>query len=710
MDRHDSTAGTESRSPGWVAVPALLYILAHFLAATHPERFWGVDSIVYRPVWFLVPLLAICPIVFLPGLRSALFDRLELSPLVVLVTLLTLSLVGVVLPSATQLLGDGQLRVRELTTGLWDADPRLNRSPLTFWMIHHAYSLLSNLMTAIDVYAWLSCLSGTAFVVLANTACKVFAESNAQRIVLFFALVTQGYVQLFAGYVESYPVLFPVMVGYLVLCESARRGRIAVYLPAATLGVLGALHFVTFAAFPALLWAAWSRPSEGAQKRTLSIISVAAAPAVTILILLVVGIEPVTVFHSDPGSHIIPVAGGLLKNHPYYLVSFSHLIEVLNQYALVAPAVMVCIAIIPLGFDRRNPTDILLLSAAVPLVAFTLLFNPAIGAFRDWDVFSLPALPLTIVSIRCLFRFYTDPRAVRSTSSMVLAVSLVHTLGWFAVSADAGASEKRFSHLVRTAGIAPLARAYGAESLAAYYRDSGRHEAALGAFEEASRYDPENGRFHVGRAYVLKVMGAWDSAEEALRQALAVTPERLEASVNLGRLYLDLERADEARAVLVEAVRKNPESHPVVHALGLVAYKQRDFASARDLFRRAVELDQRDVAYRIDLGTTHLALGDLAEAESVLRDAIDLDSTSVSARINLGAVYFGRGAFQSAAAAFRSVLSLDSLHTDAHMNLALTLIELNDSDEAIRHLDRVLELSPNDAEADRVRRLLKRPE
>jgi Flp pilus assembly protein TadD len=395
-----------------------------------------------------------------------------------------------------------------------------------------------------------------------------------------------------------------------------------------------------------------------------------------------------------------------LHHQPHLLASWDHAIEVVNQYALVAPALLICVGIVPFAADLRDRTDVLLLLAALPLVAFTLVFNPEIGAFRDWDAFALPAVPLSVLVGRWICRVFRKSNARGQAVWVVVLVSIVHSLLWVGVNADVDASERRFDVLLREAGNSRHAQAYGSESLAGHYRERGRLMEALSAFEAASRSDPRNGRYHVGRAYVLNLMGDPASAEAALKESLVLSPDRLEAMINLGKLYLETGRLADARSVLARAVNRNRRSTLAIHSLGMVAYRSGDYETAEGLFRRAQELDPANVTYRVDLGTALQFRGELGEAEGVLREALEMEPGNLRARMNLGAVCFQREDYETAAAAFRFIVDRDSSRSDAHLNLGLTYKAMGEATQARTHLKRALELSPDDSEDDQIKDLL----
>jgi len=354
----------------------------------------------------------------------------------------------------------------------------------------------------------------------------------------------------------------------------------------------------------------------------------------------------------------------------------------------------------------RDATDVLLLSAVVPLFMFTFIFNPEIGAFRDWDVFALPGLPMALLAGRWINRSYGGYSLRWEAVLVVGFVSLTHTIGWVGLNANAAASEARFLHLLRHGGNSTYAKVYGSGSLGAYYRESGRLEEALRAFKQASIHDPANGRYHVARAHILKIKGDFSAAEEALKLAISLTPDRLEAMINLGKLHLETGRTAAAQRILSRAVARNTDSEPALHALATAYYRLGDFKAARRLFSRVVSINKSNSNNYVDLGNTLLRMGEYDRAERSLGTALDIDPGSTKARMILGAVYFEQADFELASDVFREVISVHPDRAAAHLNLGLSLQSAGKLVEARKHLQRVLELSPDDPESEEIRRMV----
>ena len=68
---------------------------------------------------------------------------------------------------------------------------------------------------------------------------------------------------------------------------------------------------------------------------------------------------------------------------------------------------------------------------------------------------------------------------------------------------------------------------------------SGRPQAAMAAYQEALRHQPNSANAYVGMGITLKSMGDVEQAKHAIQQALELNPHLSSALVHLGYLYAD---------------------------------------------------------------------------------------------------------------------------------------------------------------------------
>ena len=93
------------------------------------------------------------------------------------------------------------------------------------------------------------------------------------------------------------------------------------------------------------------------------------------------------------GRNFLPLFAEPGLQSQYRIFSLAHFLDFLNQQLLTAPAA--CMAIFLVRKSHLGRQTFLLITAVFPLF-FTFLARPEIGVFRDWDIFSLPTLPLTL--------------------------------------------------------------------------------------------------------------------------------------------------------------------------------------------------------------------------------------------------------------------------------------------------------------------------
>ena len=198
--------------------------------------------------------------------------------------------------------------------------------------------------------------------------------------------------------------------------------------------------------------------------------------------------------------------------------------------------------------------------------------------------------------------------------------------------------------------------------LAYFYR--GRVEEALEQFRALIEVAPENALGHLQLAMVLHQMTRREEAVEAYQAALRLFPENAAALVQLGNLYLQMDKPDAALACFQKASAAQPNYAPAHNAVGeYFAYKRQAFATAKQHFLQALNLEPDHVPALNNLGVAAMAASDYAEA-----------------------IKF-----------FTAVLARDSKFVPAYGNLAFIYSLQGRNGEAKKYLNRALEVEPNNA-------------
>jgi hypothetical protein len=305
---------------------------------------------------------------------------------------------------------------------------------------------------AVPVYRLLSPVAGALFlaVVLALSADQALAPPW----VTFGLLTTLGVLQLFFGYVENYSYAAAGVLAYLWLGMGVVRGRPPLWAAATVLAITNATHPSTIVLAPSLLYLGWFNVQEREGESRIG--AAAAALQIGLPMALIAG---ATVVMMEAGHHgiatllttdrpgggdarwFVPLLETQTQWEQYTMFSWRHLRDFLNQQLLVAPVVLPGLAVVA-GFEwmrqrhatstvkRPSAVTIFLLIAAGCYLLFTWVWNPDYGGQRDWDLFSLAALPLTLLLIVRLSQVLGRTPALIGGAAPLVLVQALHTAAW----------------------------------------------------------------------------------------------------------------------------------------------------------------------------------------------------------------------------------------------------------------------------------------
>jgi tetratricopeptide (TPR) repeat protein len=151
-----------------------------------------------------------------------------------------------------------------------------------------------------------------------------------------------------------------------------------------------------------------------------------------------------------------------------------------------------------------------------------------------------------------------------------------------------------------------------------------------------------------------------DRAEEILRQALAIEPQRLVTLLQLGSVLERQRRFDEAEEVFRAALAIEPDAAVVLNYIGYMnADRGVRVEEALALIEKALAIDPENGAYLDSLGWALYRLGRLEEAERHIRRAISKTGRNAVVLDHLGDVLIKRGRARDAVESWRQALNGD---------------------------------------------------
>lgn len=288
----------------------------------------------------------------------------------------------------------------------------------------------------LNAYAVVSCTAGVIYLVTAKSFTDKLGGQAVDRTLVLLMWLTVGATQLFFGYVEHYSWVTVSILAYAYLAWCCLCRSKSVWWPAMAFGLAVAFHKVTLFLTPSLAVLWWvvgrRRQGEGLVQVGLKLAVGAPLPLLLVWFLAKLLGQP---FALIGGSESWPMVfqvppGSFVWQYPF--LSGQHLIAVANVVFLAATsAVLAWFSLRPrraAGEAERAYLWFLGVLIACTLM-FILVWNPTLGAYKDWDLFSIPAVPLAVGAAFCLVKLHT--RAVRRYLAVVcISIGLVHTGSW----------------------------------------------------------------------------------------------------------------------------------------------------------------------------------------------------------------------------------------------------------------------------------------
>ena len=726
------------------AIIAAVFLLLHMIALVwRPNPSWGVDFLFFLPIPVQGLFVLLSALLFVPGvcrriracanaLPFALWGRgprVRFSrALVVLIALAGF----VLLSTARHFLGDGYPVLENLEAGIWNESPR---APLSWALIRALHNLCQPFWeTAENTYRFYSYASGVLYVLLAFPASGVLGKTDREKSIVFAFLLTAGYIQLFFGYAEHYSLFMPGLLLYLLLGLQTLKQRLTLFAPASVLGVLIALHtaFTVFA--PSLVFLAYRAFRQRQDvipswKNALAI--VAALCCVPVTAALLVGLSGIgfeAYVSRMGGRNFLPLFAEPGYLSQYRILSPAHVLDFLNQQLLAAPAV--CMSIFLVGRKPFANRPFLAVCAFVPLL-FTFFANPEIGAFRDWDAFSLPALPLTLWTAAAFLESKDAGRSRFDAAFVLCGAAALHTLVWIGVNSSAATAEARFIHLTgRLTGAAGVnswmilgkfhqARKNDAAALQAYKRalevdptnpnrwltvgnfcrKTGLYSSAIQYYNEAVELLPDHAIPYLKLGAVHSDLGQYDKAIEYTRKALALDPDLASAHRRLGAVYRKTGRLDKAVEHLENATALRPKDALTYEHLAEMYMDVGHNEKAIRHLEKANELRPGHTRTLTNLAVAYSVAGKYAKSIELLREAAALEPGLAAVHLNLGVVYIKTGQYDTGIQCLSKAIDLKADNPLAFQYIGNTYSDMGEHEKAIPYLIKAIQLNPNQTNA-----------
>ncbi|MGH9362909.1 MAG: tetratricopeptide repeat protein, partial [Thermoanaerobaculia bacterium] len=246
-------------------------------------------------------------------------------------------------------------------------------------------------------------------------------------------------------------------------------------------------------------------------------------------------------------------------------------------------------------------------------------------------------------------------------------------------------------------------------TLSGLYLDRKQHAEAAAAAERALALEPGNTTALRTRYDAYNEGGMKEKAAAALQDLIAAGPGR-DAAVrvfNLGAIASREERTDEAVTYLRQAVELDPTLEQGYSALEGIYLSKKQFKEAAEVAEKHLAANPNSLEAMTVRVEAHRGLGDKAKAAEA-QQAMEAAQSTMTAQdfYRQGVALYNANNVAEAKAAFDRALAKDPDHPKSHYMLGLVFINTGDNAKAKTHLQRFLELAPEDTDAATAKEML----
>lgn len=665
-----TTAGTsagEQRLVVMITVAYLASVVLFFVASLFPRhQVWGISWWSYFPVYVKIGLFLVALAVgvgnFLLFKKGCLKGREEenenrsVGTYLLFVSAITVVFVFsfILFRGTIHFLGDGYQLLTRLAEGMpavkmWDRG--------TTFVTQTVFSLLEGQpeVRALKAYRIVSIDSGLFLLVVAALFSFVFYKDNLRRLVFFLGLFSGGYMLLFFGYVENYALSTAVVMLYTLIGVAVLTRRLPRWWLLPPLVLAWYLHLFTLTLLPSAvyLFLRETRFADAVSK----IIRQRKLFFVFLFLFLGIGVYYFLYSHFYFFTFaLLPLMPDRFTIAGDWLFSLKHIVDVANLLLMLVPGLLVLVVLLfttPQKMRFSHPATPFLMVLTFSTLAAVYVFNPGIGMPRNWDLFSIVAVPLTVWGYTFLIE------SARTSGGLVFRAVPVIALSFLLLV------PRVVSQVIPEVGIAhfrnylvhdKIRNRNARRLLIDYYKQRGDTAAAQAEQQRALEDFPEARYNEKARALIRQ--GELREATRYLQEVLATNPLSYDAYANLGICRLKQGDIDSALTLLQIADGLNPYNASTVNNLGTVYLRKKEYTTAEKYFRKSLAIDRTEKNAMAGLASVYLQSNEFDKSLFWLEKLFQGGGLSYEYFRQAGDAFLERQAFSHASRAYSFAVKL----------------------------------------------------
>lgn len=201
--------------------------------------------------------------------------------------------------------------------------------------------------------------------------------------------------------------------------------------------------------------------------------------------------------------------------------------------------------------------------------------------------------------------------------------------------------------------------------------------------------------------FALYGLGDTNRAIDLFRKALEMDPKYVLARYDLAVAYRGLGQTERAISEYEKVLELNPKFPEALSNLGGQYFRKGEVDKAIICFRQALDIYPNFIQALSNLGAVLNKQEEFSQAVPYLKRALNLDPEFGVALFNLGNAYYGLGRWDDAVRAYHDAVNTGVDFLTLHWNLHDIHVKQGDEKQAMRELQIILQLDPQNDEARR---------
>ena len=224
--------------------------------------------------------------------------------------------------------------------------------------------------------------------------------------------------------------------------------------------------------------------------------------------------------------------------------------------------------------------------------------------------------------------------------------------------------------------------------------------AAAERLEQAVQLEPTFAEAHYNLGLLYGDMDRAEQAVEHIQTARDLDPDVFDYTVAMAKAYAEAGDYTDARRLFNEVVERQPDNLTAINNLAVIALREGNEQEALEYVEEILREDNDNVGALNTLGLIYMERENISLAQYVLGRALEQDEANVDVLNNLGLVYMQDGDVPMAVRHFALAVENDENYLESRLNLGSILIEYLDYQRADLHFSRAVEIAPENCVAN----------